>query len=302
MKAVDWAFLVVFITNFLSMAGGLYLLLKISDTAEMTKSDLLKSIGYNADSVGTLKAAAQTFIDQADHPTEKASVRAIADLNLKIENLVDLVSNLEIKPAEVEPAADPEVAQKLREKLKDVLTKNSQLQTELDQVKYRLKKATAANNDVKDGFSAVRGVDPEFVKMMVGRTTALEEDLRAASERAESAESIASKQSSELEELRERADNALSIAEKQKREMEELRERATKNDFVKAAAESLAMKNLQEAKDEMEKTLKKEKEIMQSTLISRIQHLETELERATTEKQFIEDNYLALLEQQSGTS
>lgn len=298
MKAIDWAFMAVFVTNFIWMAGGLYLLLKISGTAEITKIDLMKSIGYNTDAVGTLKEAAKIFIDESENPSEKASVRAVGDLTLKINELYELVEALNQKPVEAEPAADPQVAQKLREKLKEVLIKNSQMQTELDQVKYRLKKASDANNDVKDGFSSIKGVDPEFVKMMVGRTNALEEDLRAASERAESAESIASSQKSQLEDLEEKAESAISLAANQARQIEELRARAEKNDFVKAAAESLAVKNLKDEKDTMEKLLKTEKEIMQTTLIGRIQHLETELDRVITEKQFIEERYLKLLEEE----
>ena len=117
MKTVDWAFMSFFVANMAAIIGGLYLLIKIQGTAEMTKIDLMKSIGYNTDAVGTLKAAAKIFTDDSENPSEKASVRAIAGLTKKIDDLTEIISkNQQVQP---NTAGDPEIAQKLREKLKE---------------------------------------------------------------------------------------------------------------------------------------------------------------------------------------
>lgn len=251
MKWIDVAYLTVFVGTFIFMAGAAALLYKIMGATQQAKL-------YQLDALSETSTAAKEL-----HLVAKQLARQIersAALGL-------------LPPQASEVPATPDVdnadlTQRLRDKLKDVLTQNMKLKGELERSKAGLSKMGDSSRDIHTGLGEVKGVDARdaaLVKDLTRMTEGLQLDLEEARRRAQAAEKLAYANAEKLEDMRE----AMSV-----------------KSFSESAGTSAQMQRLLEQNEALE--------TREKNLLARIESMEQEFERHLTEKSFIEDRYVKL--------
>ncbi len=224
------AFIFVFVSNFLFLAGAAGLMMKILNGIEATKLQITKSLGQSQSATADLARAARRVADEW------------AEYKLRT-------------PAADSAPVNEDLSGRLREKLKETMTDNLRLRTEMDATRKQLLLASdPANNP-----------DTIALKETARRCDELQRDLAAAQQRMRNAEKAAEQKALQVEELK----DALSV-----KNLSDLPPNA---------------RQLEKLQDSNERLLNSEK-----TLLTRIDLLEVELKRHLTEKAFIEDRFLRL--------
>jgi hypothetical protein len=279
MKWIDVAFVAVFLTNFIFMAGAAMALMKIVQATQSFGSHLRDVIGESIDVTKDLKRASKRITNDLDKWSQEslhndaASGKSLAALSRQMADLQDL---LHARLAAPEPSKsdspqgqdkdqDKEVTQRLRDKLREVLEKNMKLQVELDQVTYKMRGALKSHDDVAEGVQEIKGVHPQTVKELGLRMEQLKLELSVANTRAVAAERLASESAQRLLELQ-TAFNS--------------------NRFNPSASEAMQLDTLQQQNQAM---INRERE-----LLTMLDAVKAELQRNLTEKGFIEDRFVEL--------
>ena len=272
MSWLDVAYLTIFIGNFLFLALTAGLLFKILGATQRAKIDPLEVISQTSVAAKELHSVAKQLTRRMELLAfEPPSVRSPGHTGTTppapAAGDVPSPSLAPAKPA----SGSEELAQRLRDKLKDVLTQNMQLKSELERSKANLAKMDESSKDIHTGLGEVKGADARdsaLVKDLTRMTEGLQLDLEEARRRAQAAEKL-----------------AFAKAEK----LEDLRESMSAKSFSESANESAQVERLREQNDALQSREK--------NLLARIASMEKEFERHLTEKSFIEDRYVKLDEQ-----
>lgn len=277
----------VFLCNLVFLVGATFLLYRIVDSTELSRTELLKAAQQNADAGAQLLAATHRSVREMDRASgaqqarETSNHRAISELTAQVQSLVDSLkfvaaTNGSGAPATHTPAdalnhqtielqALTSQHEKLQQQLTEALARNRQLQDDNSQTTYKLRDASNVNQELT---AELRDLG-EVKKTTVDRALKREAELEAA-----------------LEQARERA----KLAEKQVRDhafkIEDLREQSGKTD-APAGEDLSALVQSQQAQIDLLATREK-------TFLARIESVEQTLQRNLAEKEFIEDRFLEL--------
>lgn len=288
MNWVNIALGFVFLCNLVFLVGAAFLLYRIVDATEQGRDELLKAATQNMDGgKQLLMAARRTVIEMervndAQLSRETSSSRTIAELSTQIRLLGDRLQKNQSNPGsheatigtkERETAESDRVVEDIRAKLhadlNAALSRNHQLQDEIDQTAYRLKDATSSNKELREELNDVKGIKKSVVDNLIHRTEELEAQLKQARERAKAAELHAESNAVQLDDIREQIHNPA---------------------FSAAGGGGIDQTGLIESQqDQIDALAAREK-----TLMERIAELEGAFERSLTEKNFIEERFLQI--------
>ncbi|MEI8170663.1 MAG: hypothetical protein WCG50_13365 [Rhodoferax sp.] len=275
MTWLDAASLCVFLCNIAFMVGAGMLLLKILGSVQHSELFSQKVLDENIEATAQLRRACNQLATQIE-PTQSENKfhetsigKAHMALSLQVRSLSDqlqaslagdaLAHQLQAKQA------NEELTQRMRDKLKDVLTQNIQLKDEIGRTKAKLTAASNSSHDIQSGMTDVQGASPAVIKEMAQRAQDLSGHLQEAQRRAHAAEKLAEANAIKLEDMRE----ALSA-----------------KSFGDSACESVQMEKLRTQNEAMA--------ARERSLLARIESMEMEFQRNLTEKSFIEERYVKL--------
>jgi hypothetical protein len=267
MSWLDVAYLTIFISNFLFLALTAGLLFKILGATQRAKIDQLEVISETSVAAKELHSVAKQLARRMDLLTVESPLATRKSDHPGATSDVPAPAAVPAKPA----SGAEELTQRLRDKLKDVLTQNMHLKVELERSKANLAKMDTSSKDIHTGLGEVRGADSRdsaLVKDLSRMTEGLQLDLEEARRRAQAAEKL-----------------AFANAEK----LEDLRESISAKSFSETASLSAQVERLREQNDALQSR--------EASFLTRIASMEKEFERHLTEKSFIEDRYVKLDEQ-----
>ncbi len=275
----------VFLCNLIFLVGAAFLLYRIVDATEQGRDELLKAAHQNMDGGKHLLMAARRSViemerlNDAHLSRETSGSRTLAELSSQIRLLGERLqkNTVPATAAQEDPSRAGESANadrvtediraKLHADLNAALSKNHQLQDEIDQTAYRLKDATSSNRELREELNEVKGVKKEVVDNLIKRTEELEAQLKQARERAKAAEMLAENNAVRLDDIREQVHN---------------------HAFTGAGGGGIDQSGLIESQqDQIDVLAAREK-----SLLVRIDELEQAFQRNQTEKNFIEDRFL----------
>jgi hypothetical protein len=275
MTWLDAASLCVFLCNIAFMVGAGLLLLKILGTVQMSEHSLQKVLAENRAATAQLRLVCNQIAmvqesteaggDFRDTPVGKAhtalseQVRSLSD---QLENAMQGGVQNSLSQAKPE---NEELTQRLRDKLKDVLTQNISLKAEIERTKIQLRNASNSRGQIQNGIDEMQGASPAVVKKMTRMTEELRGDLEEAQRRALASEKLAES-------------NAIKL--------EDMREAMSAKGFGDKASESVQMEKLRAQYEAMA--------TREQSLLARIESMEMEFQRNLTEKSFIEERYIKL--------
>ena len=224
----------VFLCNLCFLVGAGFLLYRIVDTMDQTRTQLLKAARENTQAGNQLLAAAHRSISEMERASEahldreKSNNRAIADLTNQVHALVESLKRLSSKgnagasaqsAGQVPvlggaPGADGSTLSsagdaqrdKLRAELTAALARNHKLQDEINQTVYQLKDASHSNKELIQEIRDLKEVKKSYVDQLLQRAAELEAQLQAARDRAKAAELLAEENAFKLANLREDAE------------------------------------------------------------------------------------------------
>lgn len=275
----------VFLCNLIFLVGAAFLLYRIVDATEQGRDELLKAANQNMDGGKHLLMAARRSViemerlNDAHLSRETSGSRTIAELSSQIRLLGERLQKNAMPAAAAHDASagaresdnadriTEDIRAKLHADLNAVLSKNHQLQDEIDQTSYRLKDATSSNRELREELNEVKGIKKEVVDNLIKRTEELEAQLKQARERAKAAEMHAENNAVQLDDIREQIHN---------------------HAFTDTGGRGIDQSGLIESQqDQIDALAAREK-----TLMERIDELEQAFQRNQTEKNFIEDRFL----------
>lgn len=273
----------VFLCNLIFLVGAAFLLYRIVDATEQGRDELLKAANQNLDGGKHLLMAARRSIiemeriNDAQLSRETSSSRTLAELSSQVRLLGDRLQKSKAPSAEAQDTPGREGAHadrstediraKLHADLNAALSKNHQLQDEIDQTTYRLKDATSSNRELREELNEAKGIKKEVVDNLIRHTEELEAQLKQARERAKAAELHAESNAVRLDDIREQIHN---------------------HAFTGAGGGGIDQSGLIESQqDQIDVLAAREK-----ALVERINELEQAFQRNQTEKNFIEDRFL----------
>ncbi|OGB31996.1 MAG: hypothetical protein A3F78_05815 [Burkholderiales bacterium RIFCSPLOWO2_12_FULL_61_40] len=275
----------VFLCNLIFLVGAAFLLYRIVDATEQGRDELLKAANQNMDGGKHLLMAARRSViemerlNDAHLSRETSGSRTIAELSSQIRLLGERLQKNAMPAAAAHDASagaresdnadriTEDIRAKLQADLNAVLSKNHQLQDEIDQTSYRLKDATSSNRELREELNEVKGIKKEVVDNLIKRTEELEAQLKQARERAKAAEMHAENNAVQLDDIREQIHNHV---------------------FTGTGGGGIDQSGLIESQqDQIDALAAREK-----TLMERIDELEQAFQRNQTEKNFIEDRFL----------
>jgi len=266
MNWLDVAYLTIFIANFLFLAITAGLLVKILGATQRAKLDQLEVISETSVAAKALHGVAKLLARRMEQLAfEHQSVRNPDDSGATAD--MPAPPAAPAKPA----SGGEELTQRLRDKLKDVLTQNMQLKGELERSKASLTRINGSSKDIRTGLGQVKGAD--------SRDSALVKDLTRMTEGLQL----------DLEEARRRAHAAEKLAHANAEKLEDMREAMSAKSFSETANLPAQLERLQELNETLQSR--------EASFLARIASMEQEFERHLTEKSFIEDRYVKLDEQ-----
>jgi hypothetical protein len=281
MSWLNAALFFVFVCNLAFMVGATFLLYRIVDAAEGSRHELKKAANTTIEAADKLHLVARRVINEmglvndAQANREKSANRTVMELATQVKNLTDklhtdlakMESHAQHGPANMEYTED--FRAKLRAELNVAVAKNHQLQDEVSQTQYKLKEAMVANRELRDQISEVKGVKQSVVDNLVQRAMELEEQLRAAQERAKAAELLAEANACQLDEIK---------------------EKINQQQVQVVQGEGLDQSGLiQSQQEQIDMLAAREKALM-----GRMDQMEQAFERNQAEKIFIEERFLQL--------
>lgn len=287
MNWLNAAFAFVFFCNLAFMVGAVYLLMRIMESTDQSRIDLLRAASQTIEAGNHLKVVAKRTITEMERVNdghnvrENSSVRAVSELSFQIKTLIERLQKSMAKAglredgtaagaaADAAHMATEDVRAKLHAELNAALAKNHQLQEEIEQTKYRLKDATHSNSELRQEISEVKGVNQNVIDSLMRRASELEDQLSKARERAKQAELHAQAHATQLDEIRTQVNQAESFG---------------------ASPQGIDQTGLIESQQaQIDMLAAREKALME-----RITQLEGEFQRNQTEKRFIEERFLQL--------
>lgn len=285
----------VFLCNLCFLVGAGFLLYRIVDTMEDTRTQLLKAARENTQAGNALMSAAHRSIremeraSEAQFDREKSNQRAITELSSKVHALVESLKRLSAKgnavasevPASPPAARDgagnasaaafanPDTGDAQRDKLRADLTaalaRNHKLQDEISQTVYQLKDVSQANQALIQEIRDLKEVKQTHVNQLLQRAAELEAQLQAARDRAKAAELLAEENAFKLANLREEAEHFTSGSE------------IDQSGLIESQQSQIDM------------LAEREK-----ALLARIETVEDMFKRNQVEKEFIEERFLKM--------
>ena len=275
MSWIDAASLCVFLCNIVFMVVAGVMLLKIQGAVQQSGTYFQNVLAENVKATAQLRLVCGQLATQLNpteddpHFRETAIGKAHTALSLQVRSLSNQIQGAVLgtadKPHPEAKLLNDELTERLREKLKAVMTKNLQLKQEIGRTNARLTTASNFSNEIHSGMAEVHGASPAVLTAMTQRTEALRSDLEEAQRRAQAAEKLAESNASKLEEMRE-ALSAKSSGE--------------------GASESVQLEKLRSQKEMLAGR--------EQSLLAQIDAMEMEFARNQTEKNFIEDRYVDL--------
>lgn len=277
----------VFLCNLIFLVGAAFLLYRIVDATEQGRDELLKAANQNMDGGKHLLMAARRSViemerlNDAHLSRETSGSRTLAELSSQIRLLGERLQKNAMPAAAAHDASagtresdnadriTEDIRAKLHADLNAALSKNHQLQDEIDQTSYRLKDATSSNRELREELNAVKGIKKEVVDNLIKRTEELEAQLKQARERAKAAEVLAENNAVQLDDIREQVHNHAF----------------TGTDTGGGGIDQSGL--IESQQDQIDALAAREK-----TLMERIDELEQAFQRNQTEKNFIEDRFL----------
>lgn len=235
MQSINWynvSLGFIFLCNLCFLVGAAFLLYRVVDAMEDTRTTLLKAARENTQAGHELLTAAHRSIREMERASdtqlarESSNQRAIAELSGQVQNLVGSLRRLSDRPkpapASVEAggavsadasapstpsAASPADTQreKLRAELTAAMARNHQLQDEISKTVYQLKDVSQANQALVQEIRDLKDSKKTHVDQLLQRAAELEAQLQQAAERAKAAELLAQSNAYKLENLREDA-------------------------------------------------------------------------------------------------
>ncbi|OYU45425.1 MAG: hypothetical protein CFE44_07550 [Burkholderiales bacterium PBB4] len=286
----------VFLCNLCFLVGAGFLLYRIVDTMEDTRTQLLKAARENTQAGNELMNAAHRSIremeraSEAQFDREKSNQRAITELSSKVHALVESLKRLSAKgnavaseaPVAISAAregagsaassaamANPDTGDAQRDKLRADLTaalaRNHKLQDEISQTVYQLKDVSQANQALIQEIRDLKEVKQTHVNQLLQRAAELEAQLQAARDRAKAAELLAEENAFKLANLREEAEHFTSGSE------------IDQSGLIESQQSQIDM------------LAEREK-----ALLARIETVEDMFKRNQVEKEFIEERFLKM--------
>lgn len=275
MTWLDAASLCVFLCNISFMVGAGLLLLKILGAVQMSEHSLQKVLAENRAATAQLRlvcnqiATAQESTEVGNNFRDTPVGKAHTALSEQVRSLSDQLENamqagVQNSLSQAKPENE-ELTQRLRDKLKDVLTQNISLKAEIERTKIQLRNASNSRGEIQNGIDEMQGASPAVVKKMTRMTEELRGDLEEAQRRALASEKLAES-------------NAIKL--------EDMREAMSAKGFGDRVSESVQMKKLRAQYEAMA--------TREHSLLARIESMEKEFQRNLTEKSFIEERYIKL--------
>lgn len=290
MSWINIALAFVFLCNLVFLVGATFLLYRIVDSTEQSRTELLKAAQQNSDAGNQLLTAAHRSIREMERASElqlareTSNHRAITELSFQVKSLVDNLKRVATKvssapatpqpPDELPTQRDELQAlpspgngprERMQQQLTEALARNQQLQDEIGQTIYKLKDVSHANQELMQEVRDLREVKKTTVDRLLQKAADLEAELEQARERAKAAEKLAE-------------NNAFKI--------EDLREQLGKQDFPAGEDQSGLVQSQQ---DQIDFLASREK-----ALLARIEAVEQMFQRNLAEKEFIEERFLKL--------
>ena len=287
MTILNAAFAFVFFCNLMFMVGVAYALMRILDATERSQVSLQNAASQVIEAGSHIKVVVRRAFSEMERTNdildsrESSAGRAVTELSFQLKTLIDRLKPVLAKTAaeksETGPGTDDkegaalyapnpeEQRAKLHAELEAALSKNHQLQDEIDQTRYRLNDAAHVIKDLREEIKEVKGVKQSILDDLLQRTQELEEQLEKARERTKAAERHAEENAFQLDEIR------AQIASQK---------------FSDGVDQSGLIQGQQ---DQIDVLAAREKALM-----ARIDQLEQAYQRNQTEKNFIEDRFLKL--------
>lgn len=274
--------------NLAFVLAAAYLLNEILRNTESSKTELVKAARESSEAAHSLLVAARRSVaemervHQAHLSTENSSGRAIHELSRQMKVLSDAVASQSSRLAERSPdqlASDDRKAEneratadaqaKLRSDLNVALSKNHQLQDEIDQTRYRLSTLADSHQEMEHELRDSKDMRTDQVQRLLLQ---LEE------------------QGVDLEQARQRAKAAEKHAEANARLLDDIREQTNAKWFDAPAGAPDQSGLIQSQQDQIEALAGREAKLMQQ-----LADLEDALKRNLTEKEFIEERFLKIV-------
>lgn len=274
--------------NLAFVLAAAYLLNEILRSTESSKTELIKAARESSEAAHSLLVAARRSVaemervHQAHLSNENSSGRAIHELSRQMKILSDAVAQQSSRPAERSPdqaAKDDRQAEnqratedaqaKLRSDLNVALSKNHQLQDEIDQTRYRLSTLAESHQEMEHQLRDTKDMRTDQVQRLLLQ---LEE------------------QGADLEQAQQRAKAAEKHAEANARLLDDIREQTNAKWFDAPAGAPDQSGLIQSLQDQIEALAGREAKLMQQ-----LADLEDALKRNLTEKEFIEERFLKIV-------
>lgn len=294
MSIANLAILFVFLSNIVFVIGAAFLLFRIVNITEQTRHDLIKATRNTVDAGLQLKSLAKTAMGSLDrlnnfHAMRDASqLRQASEMVFRLKNLIEQLQKNGsvgtgngvsggVSPQEVQAIED--MRAKLQSELNVALSRNHQLQEEIDQARYQLEEASISNTEMRTEIDELKDVNVTVMNALRQKTQSLQEQLNQARERAAAAEALASSNN---------------------RSMDQISEQISAQPHFGKAAESAAVEDqsglIMDQQEQIDMLARREKE-----LLARIEQMDDAMQRTQAEKGFIEEKFLQLDSTLGGT-
>lgn len=289
MSVANLAILFVFLSNIVFVIGAAFLLFRILSITEQTRHDLIKATRNTVESGLQLKSIAKTAMGSLDrlnnfHAMRDASqLRQASEMVFRLKNLIEQLQKNgtvgngngngapgAVSPQEVQAIED--MRAKLQSELNVALSRNHQLQEEIDQTRYQLEEASISNTEMRTEIEEIKDVNVTVMNALRQKTRSLQEQLNQARDRAAAAEALASSNN---------------------RSMDQISEQISAQPRFGQAAESAVAEDqsglIMDQQEQIDMLAQREKE-----LLARIEQMDKAMQRTQAEKGFIEEKFLQL--------
>lgn len=294
MTWMNAAFGFVFFSNAVFLLGAAYLLYRVLDVSEQTRADLLKVSQQSLEAATHLKVVARRALHDMERThegysaRENANSRQLNDLSAQMRMLHEQWQRQAQQPTPgLAPPTDHEttledIRARLHAELNAALSKNHQLQEEIDQTQFRLKDASFTNSELRHKLTEVKDLKQASINQLQQQANELETQLERARERAQAAEALAVRNASQLEDIREQFH-----AQQQLLQLQKNAEPPATGGPPEGWVDQTGL--IQDQQEQIDLLATRERQHLQ-----RIDQLEQLIQRTETEKGFLEDRFLQL--------
>ena len=287
MSLANIAILFVFLSNIIFVIGAAFLLFKVVSITEQTRHDLIKATRNTVEAGLQLKTLAKAAMGNMDrlnnfHAMRDASqLRQASEMVFRLKNLIEQMQKNGqpgggaaahaggVSAQEVQAIED--MRAKLQSELNLALSRNHQLQEEIDQTRYQLEEASLSNQEMRSEIEEIKDVNVNVINTLRQKTQSLQEQLNQARERAAAAEALANSNNRAMDEISEQIN--------------------AQKHFGDPSASGLGDQSglIQDQQEQIDMLAQREKE-----LLARIEQMDHAMQRTQAEKGFIEEKFLQL--------